>query len=120
MAKKIFVVGLNVHGVSQPILESYWADSHAEAIGQAVMKRPNLRDINGYEVIIPDGDPNGSVRDLIHKTFKWTSSPGSFKGGYFNRIHTIKKVREMTGWGLKESKDMVDDVVKHDGLEIPF
>ena len=120
MAKKIFVVGLNVHGVSQPVLESYWANSHAEALGEALMKRPNLKDLVGYEIIMPSNDPNGGVRDLIHREFKWKSVPGAFNGGYYNKIHTIKAVRTMTGWGLKESKDMVDKIVKADGLDIPF
>jgi hypothetical protein len=118
--KQIFVVGLNVEGVSQPVLETYWADSHAEALGEAIMKRPNLRDLLGYEVITAASDPNGGVRDLIHRTYKWTMNPGSMGGGHYNRITTIKAVKDMTGWGLKEAKDKVDQVIKSDGLDIPF
>jgi Ribosomal protein L7/L12 C-terminal domain len=42
-----------------------------------------------------------------------------------NAIHTIKRVREVTGWGLKESKNLVDLVSaitkgKDYHLDIPY
>lgn len=112
--QKIFVVGLNVHGIAQPILETYWAGSHSEALGLAIMKRPNLKDLVGYEVIMPSDDPHGGVVDLIVRMYE------SGSGTTPNKIATIKAVRAMTGWGLKESKDIVDQTIIDKNLDIPF
>lgn len=37
-----------------------------------------------------------------------------------NMISVIKVVREFTGWGLKDAKDFVDQIRKHENDEIPL
>ena len=55
-----------------------------------------IRELNG-------GDWKGTVRVLLKAT------PG-------RKINAIKECRAITGWGLKESKDAVEKLMKDEGL----
>ena len=113
MRKSIYVVAMVFRSIGRPILETHWAYSHAEALGLSIMKRSDIDDMTSYDVISPNTDPNGGIKDLIIKTYK-------FDGGPHNKIETIKAVRSMTGWGLKESKEIVELTIREENLDIPF
>jgi hypothetical protein len=114
MSKKIFAVALNTQGIDNPRVVSVFADTHAEALGKVLMNESTLRDIKGYKVIEANGNDN-EVRELIISTYKH-----DYTTGYGNKIQTIKAVRNLTGWGLKESKDMVEETIIKEGLDVPF
>lgn len=58
------------------------------------------------------GDQEGRIAHII-------SQPVAEANAFNRKIFAIKETRKITGWGLRESKEFVDDLAHRIGIHLP-
>jgi len=112
MDKNTFVVAMNVAGYLEPVIKILVAYNSDEAVGKAVLL-VGIENINGVSVIETGNTDHNSLKVIALDIMR--SYTDEF-GRTHRKIQAIKKVRDLSGMGLKESKALVDEVQREYGL----
>jgi hypothetical protein len=84
------------------------------------MLRQTVKNLQARSAALVNALPPGTVmreqKAIINKVIEIIKSSKGFDGGAVNKIDSLKKVRETYGLGLKEAKDLVEQVAFDAGI----